>query len=66
VKGMFWVTRMGDVLESQDVPKPGGAGRSVVPCRRVSSGAFLGTRLLENLRPATNAEVDAARKKGKR
>lgn len=67
---MFWVTRSGDVVESTDELQhsmrhgaPALHRPKVVPVKRVGSEAFLGTRRLDRLRPATAAEVRAAREK---
>lgn len=66
MKGMFWVTRSGDVVES-DGPFAVVCKHRVAPCRRVGSNAYVGTRRLDKLRPATAAEVKAAKEKwGKR
>lgn len=58
MRGMYWVTKSGDVVMSTG-PK---TNRDTVPCERVSSGAFLGTRRIKMLRPATPAEVSDAKK----
>lgn len=73
MKGMFWITKGGDVVESlgaayQAVTTRSGtaylADHKVIVVKRVSSGAFLGTRRLDKLRPATAAEVATARERG--
>jgi len=70
VKGKFWVTRGGDVVENvAPFKKPWSSRGShllaikTAPCRRVGSGAYVGTRRLDKLRRATAAEVKAAREK---
>jgi len=56
VKGLYWITKSGDVVKATGPETPSGT----VPCVRVSSGAFLGTRKLSKLRPATAHEVSMA------
>lgn len=58
MKGMFWVTRGGDVVESQEAFT---GPTQVATCLRVGSNAFLGTRRLDKLRPANQHEVIDAR-----
>lgn len=69
MRGLYWVTKSGDVVESTGDPmravrSRGGvmysAAYLVVTVRRVGSDAFLGTRRLDKLRPATAAEVRKA------
>lgn len=55
--GMYWVAESGDVLV-QDGPE---TRSETVPCRRVSSGAYVGTRKLSKLRPATRIDLDRVR-----
>lgn len=69
---MFWVTRSGDVVESTGNAARAWSsahcrplGHDVVAVKRVSSGAFLGTRRIDKLRPATPHEVEQARERGK-
>lgn len=57
---MYWVTRGGDVVVST-----GDARDGVVECRRAKSGAFLGTRRLDRLRPATPYDVRKAMERGR-
>lgn len=70
MKGMYWVTPSGDVVENiAAFEKPWHSrgshllGHKTAPCRRVGSNAYVGTRRLDKLRPATAAEVRAAREK---
>lgn len=62
MKGAYWVTRSGDVVESEG-SFAAVCEHKVAPCRRVGSNAYVGTRRLDKLRPATRAEVKAARQK---
>lgn len=73
MKGLFWVTQGGDVVESTGPAESASGYRhgcsithnhKVIPVKRVSSGAFLGTRRLDRLRPATAHEVEQARERG--
>lgn len=56
MRGQHWITKLGDVLYEC---APGTEGR--IFCRRVGSDAYVGSRLLAKLRPATPHEVHKAR-----
>lgn len=66
MKGMYWVTKSGTVVESREpfhrqVSAKGNLGKHETAwCVRVATGGAIGNLRLDRLRPATKREVSEA------